>query len=34
LSRRLPLKALRLAIAAVLLVAGAVIAILARGLVG
>lgn len=34
LVRRLPLKALRLAIAAVLLLAGAVIAIFARGLVG
>jgi putative Ca2+/H+ antiporter (TMEM165/GDT1 family) len=34
LVRRLPLKALRLMIAAVLLVAGVVIAILARGLIG
>jgi len=34
LARRLPLKALRLVIAALLLLAGAVIAILARGLVG
>jgi putative Ca2+/H+ antiporter (TMEM165/GDT1 family) len=33
LARRLPLKALRLALAAVLLLAGAVIAILARGLI-
>jgi putative Ca2+/H+ antiporter (TMEM165/GDT1 family) len=34
LSRRLPLRALRMGIAALLLMAGAIIAILARGLVG